>query len=88
MTHLSLSNTQEGYAGFSGTKVEAQINKRLRSTRLENSELEEDCLRISVEWVTMRLHVEMTAKGNATRPALYEARDFDTLREDFERRGK
>jgi hypothetical protein len=36
----------------------------------------------------MRLHVEMTAKGNATRPALYEARDFDTLREDFERRGK
>lgn len=45
-------------------------------------------MRISVEWVTMRLHVEMTAKGNATRPALYEARDLDTLREDFERRGK
>lgn len=45
-------------------------------------------MRISVEGAMLRLHVETTAKGNATRPALYEAKDFDTLTKDFERRGK
>jgi hypothetical protein len=55
---------------------------------LEKPELEENCLRIGLEWAMLRLHVEMTAKGNASGPALYEAREFDTLTEDFERRGK
>ena len=64
------------------------MGKRLRSMRLEKPELEENCLRISLEWATLRLLVEMTANGNATGPALYKARDFDTLTEYFERRGK